>query len=98
MGANVARACVAVQHRISEGGADRRPAEVLFQPQALREARQDLGSALVGATDLFATAENVSLAQDLALLPRYAWQTSLQSPPSVREEAQIGRASCRERV
>ena len=56
------------------------------EPQALRASRLVLGSAPVGATDQFATAENVSLAQDLALLPRYAWQTSLQSPPSVREE------------
>ena len=61
-------------------------AEILSQPQALREARQDLGSAPVGATVQFATAENISLARDLALLPRYAWQTSLQS---VREEARL---------
>ena len=62
-------------------------AEALPEPQALRESILVLGSAPVGATDPFATAEDVTLAQDLALLPRYAWQTSLQSPPSVREEA-----------
>ena len=62
-------------------------AEAFPEPQALRGSRLVLGSAPVGATDLLATAENVLLAQDLALLPRYAWQTSLQSPPSVREEA-----------
>ena len=60
--------------------------EAFPEPQALRGSRLVLGSAPVGATDLFATAENVSLAQDLALLPRYAWQTSLQS---VREEARL---------
>jgi hypothetical protein len=53
-------------------------------PEPLRKSRLVLGSAPVGATDPFATAENVTLVQDLALLPRYAWQTSLQS---VREEA-----------
>ena len=61
-------------------------AEAFPEPQALRGSRLVLGSAPVGATDLFATVENISLAQDLALLPRYAWQTSLQS---VREEARI---------
>ena len=59
-------------------------AEALPEPQALREASQDLGSAPIGATDPFATAEDVTLAHELVLLPRYAWQTSLQS---VREEA-----------
>ena len=56
-GVHVARACVAVQHRISvrEGPT----AEALPEPQALREARQDLGSAPVGATDPSATAEDV---------------------------------------
>ena len=53
-------------------------AEALPEPQALREARQDLGSAPVGATDPSATAEDVMLAHDLALLPRYAWQTTLR--------------------
>ena len=53
-------------------------AEILSQPQALREARQDLGSAPVGATVQFATAENISLARDLALLPRYAWHAGKQ--------------------
>ena len=43
-------------------------AEALPEPQALREARQDLGSAPVGATDPSATAEDVTLAHDLALL------------------------------
>ena len=62
-------------------------AEALPEPEALREARQDLGSAPIGATDPFATAEDVTLSHELALLPRYAWQTSLQSPPSVREAA-----------
>ena len=61
-------------------------AEAFPEPQALRGSRLVLGSAPVGATDLFATVENISLAQDLALLPRYAWQTSLQS---VREEARL---------
>ena len=61
--------------------------EAFPEPQALRGSRLVLGSAPVGATDLFASVENVTLAQDLALLPHYAWQTSLQSPPSVREEA-----------
>ena len=49
---------------------------------ALTAHPNDPGSAPVGATDLFATAEDVSLAQDLALLPRYAYQTSLKARPT----------------
>ena len=55
-------------------------AEALPEPQALREASQDLGSAPIGATDPFATAEDVTLAHELALLPRYAWQTRVRPP------------------
>ena len=78
---DIARACVAVQPRITEGGADRR--EAFPEPEALREARQVLGSAPVGGTDPVrhrrSRVQDVTLAHDLALLPRYAWQTSLQS-------------------